>query len=135
MQGMKVLAHGVLVKFKASFTKVIEALNDVEIASNVYMEIMKTNPRTAIMIGEKFFFRVDNYSAATVIVLENGDETLVKILATGSRSTPLWLDYGTSRDYVYLILNELTKRLGTKYEIISEANYLRKEDSPKIHFP
>lgn len=130
-----VLAHGVLARFKAPFSEVVKALNDVKIASGVYLEIVETNPKVAIAVGEKYFFRSGNYSAVTSIALEDGDGTLIKVLATASRSSFWWpLDYGASRDYVYEVLDDLAQYLKITYEIVNEVHYLEKKNSSKLHF-
>jgi hypothetical protein len=36
-----------------------------------------------VAVGEKYFFRVDNYLAITVIVIDRGNHVVLKAVATG----------------------------------------------------
>jgi len=129
-----VLAHGLVVRFQEYFDKVVKALENIDIASNVYIEIFATSPRIAVAIGEKYFFRAENYLAATTLLIENGDTTIVKIITAGGRRGPLDLfDWGSARDYAYIIADELSKALGKKYEVIKNIDYLDKSKSSLMH--
>jgi len=129
-----VLAHGLIVRFQEYFDNVIKALEHIDIASNVYIEIFTTSPRIALAIGEKYFFRAGNYLAATTLLIEDGDTTIVKVITTGGRKGLLDLsDMGSARDYAYIIVDELSKALGKKYEIIRNIDYLDKSKSNLMH--
>jgi len=129
-----VLAHGLVVKFREYFDKVVKALENIDIASNVYIEIFATSPRIALAIGEKYFFRAENYLATTTLLIENGDTTIVKIITAGGRRGLLDLfDWGSARDYAYIIADELSKALGKKYEVIMNIDYLDKSKSSLMH--
>lgn len=130
-----VLAHGVVVRFRCGFDRVVEALRSISIASKVYLEVFDTRPRVAVAVGEKYFFRAGNSLAATTIVVERGPgEVIVKVIATGARSGVFdFFDMGSSEDYTYLILYELAKRLGTGYDILAEVSRLDLSKSHKLH--
>lgn len=131
-----VLAHGLAVRFRERFDKVVEALNDVDDASNVYLEVLDTSPRVAVAIGEKFFFRASNYASVSVIVIEDGDSTIVKTVSSGSREKPFDLfDLGTSKDYTYLVVEDISTRLGKDFEVIAEIEYLDRSKSELLHTP
>jgi hypothetical protein len=77
------LAHGAAVKVYASFSAVVEALKSCDICSNVYVEVLDSSPRVAVAVGEKYFFRVDNYLVVTVIAIDGGDHVVLEAVATG----------------------------------------------------
>jgi hypothetical protein len=64
------LAHGVAVRVYTSFSAVVEAVKRCGICSNVYIEILGSSSRVAVAVGEKYFFRIDNYLALTVIAID-----------------------------------------------------------------
>lgn len=129
-----VLAHGLLVRFRESFDRVFEALNRVEEASNVYIEALETRPRTALAVGEKYFFRAKNYLTVTVMLIEDGESTAVKVIASGGREGLLDLfDMGSYRDYAHLVVDEISRNLGKRYEILSEVDYLEKSKSSLLY--
>jgi len=69
------LAHGVLAEFDAPFERVVEALRRISDACNVFIEVVDTEPRIAVAIEEKYFFRAGNYLAATTVVLDLNGKT------------------------------------------------------------
>jgi hypothetical protein len=79
------LAHGVAVRVYAGFQSVTEAVKWCDICSNVYVEVVDSTPRVAVAVGEKYFFRVDNYLAVTVVAIDRGDHVVLKVIATGGR--------------------------------------------------
>lgn len=128
------LAHGIVARFNVGFDDIISVLYKVDIASSVYIEVLDTNPRIGIAIGEKYFFRADNSLAATTIVIEDRNKSIVKVIATGARSGILDLfDLGSSRDYTRLILDRIAEKLGAKYEVVAEVNYLDTLNSPQLY--
>jgi len=80
------LAHGVAIRVYASFSSVVNALRSCEICSNVYVDVLDSSPRIAVAVGEKYFFRVDNYLAVTIIAVDRGDHVVLKAVATGAVS-------------------------------------------------
>jgi hypothetical protein len=66
------LAHGVAVRVYTSskFSAVVEVAKGCDIYSNVYIEVLGSSPRVAVAVGEKYFFRIDNYLAITVIAID-----------------------------------------------------------------
>jgi len=129
------LAHGVLAEFDVPFERVVEALRRVSDACNVFIEVVDTEPRIAVAVGEKYFFRAGNYLAATTLVLDLKGKTQVKVVATGGRRGLLdFYDLGASRDYTYIILDELAKALSVGFRVIAEVNYLDREKSGSLAF-
>jgi len=129
------LAHGVLAEFDVPFERVVEALRRVSDACNVFIEVVDTEPRIAVAVGEKYFFRAGNYLAATTVVLDLKGKTQVKVVATGGRKGLLdFYDLGASRDYTYTILDELAKMLGVGFRVVAEVNYLDREKSGSLAF-
>jgi hypothetical protein len=64
------LAHDVAVRVYTSFSAVVEAVRRCDIYSNVCIEVLGSSPRVAVAVGEKYFFRIDNYLAITVIAID-----------------------------------------------------------------
>jgi hypothetical protein len=127
------LAHGAAVKVYASFSAVVEALKSCDICSNVYVEVLDSSPRVAVAVGEKYFFRVDNYLAVTVIAIDKGDYVVLKAVATGGRKGLLsFFDYGASRDYVAEVVNSVCRALKTKCEVVAEVSYLEQSKSSQL---
>jgi hypothetical protein len=52
------------------FLSVVEALRGCGACSNVYLKVIVSSPRVAVAVGEKYFFRIDNYLAITVIAID-----------------------------------------------------------------
>jgi len=130
-----VLAHGMLVRFKTSFAEVVRALEEVDEASNIFLEVLSSSPKIAVALGEKAFLRTGRHLTAFTTVVGKGSETLVRVIAAGSRASFLALvDYNASRDYVYIVLRELSKRLKTTYEVVSEVRFLKKDLSEELRF-
>jgi hypothetical protein len=79
------LAHGVAVRVYTSskFSAVVEVAKGCDIYSNVYIEVLGSSPRVAVAVGEKYFFRVDNYLVITVIAIDGGDHVVLEVVATG----------------------------------------------------
>jgi len=128
------LAHGILARLHASFEQVVKALSGLDEASSVYLEVLDTIPRTAVAIGEKYFFRVDNYLSVTVIVVEKEGLSLVKVIACGGRKGFLNpFDLCSSRDYAREVLSQLSRMLGSNYEVLSEVDYLDRSKSRQIY--
>ena len=117
------------------FDDVVKALQLVDIASKIYIEKLNTKPRIAIAVGEKYFFRAENALAATTIVIEvDKSETIVKVIATGARSGIFdFFDLGSSRDYTYLVLDSIARRLGVGYELIAEVHRLDSSKASKLY--
>jgi hypothetical protein len=125
------LAHGVAIRVYASFSSVVDALRSCEICSNVYVEVFDTSPRIAVAVGEKYFFRVDNYLAVNIIAVDRGDHVVLKAVATGGRKGLLsFLDYGASRDYALEAVNTICRALNARCEVVAEVSYL---DQGKSH--
>ncbi len=119
------LAHGLVARLHAPFDTAYAALQEVDIASNIYHEALPTEPRAAVAVGEKYFIRAGNSLSATTILVDEGAATLVKIVATGAREGFLdFFDLGSSRDYTHLVLSRLAERAGADYEVIVEASRL-----------
>jgi len=67
-------------------------------------------------------------------LIEDGDTTIVKVITAGGRKGLLELfDMGSARDYAYIIVDELSKALGKKYEVIMNIDYLDKSKSNLMH--
>ena len=125
MQPMPRLAHGVLAVFRAPFDPVVRALLSLGYASNVYYEVLSTEPRVAVAVGEKLFIRAGNYLAATTVVVERGASTVVKVVVAGSRVSPLdMLDFGAAKSYARMVVEGVEARLGVKAEVVREVPYL-----------
>jgi hypothetical protein len=76
-----------------------------------------SSPRIAVAIGEKYFFRVDNYLAVTVIAIDKGDYVVLKAVATGGRKGLLsFFDYGASRDYAVEVVSSVCRALKASVE-------------------
>jgi hypothetical protein len=80
------LAHGVAVRVYAGFQSVVEAVKRCDICSNVYVEVVDSTPRVAVAVGEKYFFRVDNYLAVTAVAIDRDNHVVLKAIATGAVS-------------------------------------------------
>jgi hypothetical protein len=52
------------------FLSIVEALRGCDVCSNVYLKVIESSPRVAVAVGEKHFFRIDNYLALTVIAID-----------------------------------------------------------------
>ncbi len=129
-----VLAHGIAVRFREKFDRVFEALTSIDEASNVYVETLDTEPKTALAVGEKYFFRAENYLTVTVLLLENGDSTIVKAIASGSRAGLFDVfDLGACKDYTHIVVNEISRILGKDFEVIGEVDYLDRSKSGILH--
>ena len=61
----------------------MDALRACNACSNVYVEVLDSSPKIAAAVGEKHFFRVDNYLAVTVIAIDRGDHVVLNAIATG----------------------------------------------------
>jgi len=119
------LAHGLVARLHVPFDAAYAALLETDIASNIYHEVLPTEPRVAVAVGEKYFIRAGNSLAATTILLDEDSSTLVKIVATGAREGLLdFFDLGSSRDYTRLILRRLAERTGADYEVLAEVDRL-----------
>ncbi len=130
---MPQLAHGLVARFPTGFDSVVNTLQSIDIASNVYYEILDSRPRIALFVGEKYFFRAKNALAATTIVIESGLGTIVKVVACGGRESIFdFFDLGASRDYARMIVKELEKRLGTEAEIVAEVDHLSSSKSGQL---
>ncbi|MCD6368544.1 MAG: hypothetical protein J7L38_01955 [Thermoproteales archaeon] len=127
------LAHGVTARLPAAFNNVVKALELLDHASSVYLEVFETQPRMAIAVGEKYFFRAGNYLSSTTLVIEDEDHTIVKIVASGGRRGLLDLfDLGSAKDYANDILYDLCGKVGVKPETVVEVDYLDKSRSNKM---
>jgi len=72
--------------------------------------------------------------ATTIATEENFNSTLVKVVASGGRESILFdIEWGASRDYTHIILDEIAYSLSTSTEIISEVNYLDKDKAKTLH--
>jgi hypothetical protein len=119
------LAHGVAVRIYTSFSAVVEAVKRCGICSNVYIEVLDSSPRVAVAVGEKYFFRVDNYLAVTVIAIDRGDHVVLKAVATGGRKGLLsFFNYEASRGYAVEVVDSVCRALKTKCEAVAEVSYL-----------
>lgn len=104
-------------------------------ASNVFFEVMDSEPRIAVAIGEKYFLRAGNSLAATTLVMEIDEGTLVKVIASGGRESFLIpFDWGSSKDYARSILDALSNGLRADYRVVSEVDYLEQEKSEALRF-
>mgnify|MGYP001772563771 CR=1 FL=1 len=132
---MSRLAHGVVARFNVPFELVVEAVKSIGEASNVYWEVLSSNPRIALFVGEKYFFRTDNSLAATTIVIDRKEYTLVKVVATGGsgRGLNALFDFGASRAYARIVLDKIARRTNAKPEVIAEVDYLDSESAQKLH--
>jgi hypothetical protein len=125
------LAHGIAVKVYANFSNVVDALKTCSACSNVYVEVLDSSPRVAVAVDEKYFFRVDNYLAVTIIAIDRGDHVVLKAVATGGRKGLVsFFDYGASRDYALEAVNTVCRALGARCEVVAEVSYL---DQSKSH--
>jgi hypothetical protein len=52
------------------FLSIVEALRGCDVCSNVYLKVIESSPRVVVAVGEKYFFRIDNYLALTVIAID-----------------------------------------------------------------
>jgi hypothetical protein len=120
-----VLAHGLLVRVNASFERVKDVFKPGREFSNVYFEVLKTRPRIAIAVGEKYFFRAGNYLTVTMILIEEERSTLVKAIATGGRRGLMdFFDLGSSRDYARESINNICALTRATCEVLREVEYL-----------
>jgi len=127
------LAHGVAVRVYAGFQSVTEAVKWCDICSNVYVEVVDSTPRVAVAVGEKYFFRVDNYLAVTVVAIDRGDHVVLKVIATGGRRGLLsFFDYGASRDYAVEVVDTVCRALKAKCEVVAEVNHLEQPKSSQL---
>ncbi|RSN73616.1 MAG: hypothetical protein DSO07_09800 [Thermoproteota archaeon] len=133
------LAHGLVVKYQAQFNEVVSAVMKVNEASNVYLEVINSKPRIAVFVGEKFFFRAENYLSVTSIAfdMENGT-TILKIISTAGRDSSifgLFSDFGSSRDYCFQVADSISQILGIKYEVVCDIDYLDANRSKEMQLP
>ena len=127
------LAHGVAIRVYAGFQSVTEAVKRCDICSNVYVEVVDSTPRVAVAVGEKYFFRVGNYLAVTVVAIDRGDHVVLKVIATGGRRGFLsFFDYGASRDYALEVIDTACRALKAKCEVVAEVNYLEQPKSSQL---
>ncbi len=127
------LAHGLAVRVKAGFERVVSALAEVDEASNVYLRVLPVRPRVAVAVGEKYFLRAGNSLAATTIALEEGDTTILRVIVTGAREGLLdFFDLGASRDYARMVVDDVARRLATGYEVLAEVERLSRGKSSML---
>jgi hypothetical protein len=123
----------VVVRVYASFSAVVEAVKRCGICSNVYIEVSDSSPRVAVAVGEKYFFRVDNYLALTVIAIDRGDHVVLEAVATGGRKGLLsFFNYGASRDYAVEVVDSVRRALKAKCEAVAEVSYLEQSKSSQL---
>jgi len=127
------LAHGVAVRVYTSFSAVVEAVKGCDIYSSVYIEVVDSSPKIAVAVGEKYFFRVDNYLAITVIAIDRSDYVVLKTVATGGRKGLLsFLDYEASRDCAVEVVDSVCRALKAKCEAVAEVSYLEQLKSSQL---
>ena len=128
-----VLAHGLVALIPTSLERVVEALRRIDIASNVYYEVIEGEPRIAFFVGEKYFFRAGNYLSAVVIAIELSGRVVLRVIATGGRRGLLdFFDLGSSKTYAREIIERIGKITGIMPQIISEVDYLDAGKSEKL---
>ncbi len=128
------LVHGIVVKFPIGFDTIVNALKDVNIASNVFGEVLKTKPRVAVFIGEKYYFRAKSGLMATTIVIESSEGAIVKVIAGGGKESFIdFFDLGASKSYAHKILDELANRLRLKPIILAEVDHLDHKKAHKLY--
>lgn len=121
---MPSLAHGIFARVEAPFDRVIKAVEGSSFV-NVYFEIFDTVPKMAIAVGQRFFFRAGNYLTATVVFVERGAETLLKIVTCGGKQDPLdFTDLGASRTYAEDLLKTICGSLQVKCDVIRHVNQM-----------
>ncbi len=127
------LAHGVMAKFPVGFDRIVEALKNIDEASNVFWEIYNTTPRIALFFGEKYFIRAGSSLAITLLVIEASGYTVVKAFSTGGKSGLLDLtDLGASRAYINIILDKLSSIIGVKPVEYREVHRLNINKAQKL---
>ncbi len=128
------LAHGIAVKFPVGFDSIVQAIANIDIASNVFGEIYSTKPRIAVFVGEKYYFRAKSGLVATTIVVESSQGTIVKVITSGGRESFIdFFDLGASKSYAHKIIDELSKKLGVQPTIIAEVNRLDYLKAKSLH--
>jgi len=128
-----VLAHGVTAKIPIGFDRVVEVLKTIDIASNVYYEVLDTEPRIAVFVGEKYFLRAGNYLSAVTIVVESPSATILRIIASGGRESFLdFFDWGSAKSYARKVLETIARKLGVEPVEVVEVNYLERKKSSRL---
>ncbi|MEM0015273.1 MAG: DUF6054 family protein [Zestosphaera sp.] len=123
-----------MARIRAPFDKVVSALRPNAAYSNVYVEVLKTNPRVAVAVGENFFFMAGNYLAITMLLIEEGATVLAKAVATGGRRGPLDLfDLGSSKDYTLESLEDLCRAVNAECQVLKEVEYLDATKSERLY--
>jgi len=121
------LAHGIAVRVYASFLATVEAVEKCDICSNVYIEVIDSSPRIAIAVGEKYFFRVGNRLAVTVLVIDRGDHVVLKAIATAGRKGLIsFFDYRASKTYTAKVVESVCRALEAKCEVVAEVSHLER---------
>ncbi|ACP44709.1 hypothetical protein YG5714_0418 [Sulfolobus islandicus Y.G.57.14] len=120
----RVLAHGVRAVFPVSFESVVNVVRGYDSASNIYFTVLDKSPRTAVALGQKFYFRTSHYLCCMTLVIERGSETEVRIIAHSGLKLSALTDYGASANYALDVLDHLSKSLGVNPRDVVEVDYM-----------
>lgn len=109
------------------------ALSDSTQNSNVHVEVLKTSPRVAVTVGEKFFFRARNYLAITMLLIEEGDYDVGQGSSDWRRRGLLDLSSSSSKDYTLESLEDLCRIVITECQVLKEVEYLEATKSERLY--
>jgi len=112
---------------KASFGSVFDVLSQA--FGNIYAKKYgkPSESLVGIILGEKYFFRVESDAAILMILKElPSDETKVEIISCAGGHGLLSISYSAHSDYVHDVKNFLTNS-GFKIEHEEEISYFDRE--------
>ena len=117
-------SHYIKCIVKSSFEAVFVALNKA-FSSICSKKIGTADQRVGVVLGERWFFRV-NSDVAVLIILEefSTDKTKIEIISCAGGTGWFQISYNAHRAYAHNVINFL-KDSGFKIESVKEISYFK----------
>lgn len=125
-------SHYVCCIVKGSFDAVFNAIGDS--FGNIYARKLGKlgEPRFGIILGEHYFFRVENDAAVLIVLKElSSDETKVEIVSCAGGHGLLSISQGAHADYVHDV-EKLLADSGFEVQLENEIDYFDREKCARL---